>query len=378
MLHVRQGTHIWGPERQIIQLTAGLPAFGFIVDTVAFHRDLKQCTPPLVQALQSVGSRAETVNASWSNLPSTIRHLTGRMRTGGYCLAHTHEYKTHLIGGLAARRAGVLWIASDHGLFTGASLSLKLYRTMEEIALRKASRVIVPSPFQRDRLQARGVPLERITVIQHGIDISHFAGTAKSSRPSIRQALDTAPDAPVLLAVGRLEPVKGHRFLIEAVHQIRRTCPKADVWLAGEGSSRADLERLAAKLGILDAVKFLGYRSDVADLMLASDIVVMPSLVETFGIAVIEALALARPVIASNVGAIQETIKEGETGWLVSPASPQALAQTVQDMLESGDEMKRRGQNGRALVKMRFNVGIMIERVKQLYSEVLACQFQVS
>ena len=378
ILHLRQGTHIWGPERGILQLAEHLPAYGFLVEVVVLRRrvagygDPPFGAHPLVVQMREKGCQAEEWDAAWRAMPGLVRNLARQLRTGRYAVLHTHEYKTTLLGGIAARRArGVHWLATDHALFTADSLRKRLYRALEVMALRRAECVIVPSEFQKRRLLREGMPKERITVIPNGVDVASLRSQA-ADRRATRRALGVADGTPVLLTVGRLEPEKGHRYLLRALPRLLAAHPRLRLWLAGEGSLCEALRREAARLGLADAVDFLGYRADVPSLLAACDLLVVPSLEESFCRALLEAMALGRPVVAARVGGIPEVAVEGETAWLVPPADPEALAETIAEALARPEEAARRGEAGARRARECFQISAMVAGFAQVYQRVLA------
>lgn len=378
VLHLRQGSHIWGPEQQILRLAANLPAEGFSVNIAVLRRvDLAEQNArgpdglhPLVARARAQGWEAEEWDAAWRAFPGIARALAQRLRSGGVSLLHTHEYKSSILGRLAAHQAHVPWIASDHGLFTRGSWPKRLYRLLEILALRGAEAVLVPSDFQRRKLIAARVSPARVVVVHHGLDAASFLSCA-DSREATRRAMGLVGDEPVLLAAGRLEPVKGHRYLLQALPTLLATYPRLRLWIAGEGSLCTRLVQQAAFMGIARAVDFLGYRDDVPSLLAACDLVVHPSLEESFGQVVLEALAAERPVVATRVGGIPEVMAGSENGWLVPPANPGALATAVREALSQPEEAARRAQAGARRVRERFQASTMTENIAQLYRQVL-------
>jgi glycosyltransferase involved in cell wall biosynthesis len=184
--------------------------------------------------------------------------------------------------------------------------------------------------------------------------------------------LGVADGTPVLLTAGRLEPEKGHRYLLRALPRLLAAHPRLRLWLAGEGSLCEALRREAARLGLADAVDFLGYRADVPSLLAACDLLVVPSLEESFCLTLLEAMALGRPVVAARVGGIPEVAVEGETAWLVPPADPEALAEAVADALARPEEAARRGEAGARRARERFQISAMVAGFAQVYQRVLA------
>jgi glycosyltransferase involved in cell wall biosynthesis len=171
----------------------------------------------------------------------------------------------------------------------------------------------------------------------------------------------------IVLTVARLDEVKGHRFLLEAA----RLVPEATFVLAGEGPERAALEAQALGLGVADHVCFMGHQADVPSLLASCDVVVLPSLAESSSLTLLEAMAARKPVIATRVGGIPEIVEDGQTGLLVPPSDPPALAAAIRSLLVDPDRAERLASAGRARVQRDFTLEAMVRGVAAVYDEVL-------
>jgi glycosyltransferase involved in cell wall biosynthesis len=201
-------------------------------------------------------------------------------------------------------------------------------------------------------------PRRKMDVVHNAIDLAPFGGRPD---PALRQGL--AGDRPLVLAVGRLDPQKGHRHLLVAATEV----PDAMFALAGEGAERHPLEELADRLGVADRVRFLGERSDVPDLLAACDVFVLPSLYEGLPISLLEAMAAERPSIATAIGGVDEVVRDGESGLLVPPAEPRAMASALRRLLADAELRTRLAAAGRSLVTTEFSARDMVRRVTELY-----------
>ncbi|HEX6701082.1 MAG TPA: glycosyltransferase [Gaiellaceae bacterium] len=186
-------------------------------------------------------------------------------------------------------------------------------------------------------------------VIALGIDLDRFEG----AQPALRS------EAPLVGNVARLAPQKDHRTLIEAA----RLVPEAEFVVAGDGQLRAELERLAEG----SRVRFLGARDDVPELLASFDVFAFPSLFEGLCLAVIEAQAAGVPVVATPVGGIRETVVDGETGLLVPPSDPAALAEAIRRLLEDRAAAETMAAEAKRRVRARFSVERMVEETLHVY-----------
>jgi glycosyltransferase involved in cell wall biosynthesis len=180
--------------------------------------------------------------------------------------------------------------------------------------------------------------------------------------------LTGSTERPVVLTPARLNKQKGHSYLLEAVALV----PEAVFVLAGDGPERANLERQARELGLDNRVLFLGYRQDIPDLLASCDLFVLPSLFEGFSLSILEAMAADKPVIASRIGGNAEAVVHGKTGILVPPASPTALAAAIRTVLSDQGLAQRLAAAGKARVYQKFSAAIMVQRVTQIYEEILS------
>jgi glycosyltransferase involved in cell wall biosynthesis len=204
----------------------------------------------------------------------------------------------------------------------------------------------------------------KVRVIHNGVALDPPA----MASASLRAALSPTPDRPLVLTVARLHPQKGLAYLLSAA-----TCvPNAVFLVAGDGPQRGALEAESRRLGLGERVIFLGHRGDVPALLACCDLFVLPSLFEGLPVSVLEAMAAGKPVIATAIGGTDEAVVHGETGLLVQPGDPVALAEAINVLLADISLADRFGTAGRARVEREFSAEVMVDRVTLLYDEVLA------
>jgi glycosyltransferase involved in cell wall biosynthesis len=223
---------------------------------------------------------------------------------------------------------------------------------------------IAVSRFVASRLRDRfHVRPEKIVVIPNAA----ATGGATVS-PAPRAELARSVTAPIVLTVARLDAQKGIAHLLDAAAAV----PHASFAIAGDGPDRAALEERAASLGLGDRVRFLGHRHDVPALLAASDLFALPSMYEGLPLAVLEAMAAGVPVIATAAGGTGEVVRDGETGTLVPPADPSALAAAITGTLANRERASRLALAARSLVAREYSVKAMVSSVSALYETLLA------
>lgn len=201
------------------------------------------------------------------------------------------------------------------------------------------------------------VPEERVTVVERGRDPGRLGEPGPERRSMARRRLALSDDAEVLVAVGRQEFQKGHRFLLEAMERVLVDRPSTVLLLAGrDGEETSYLRAIAERPALAGAVRFLGHRDDLPDVLAASDLFVFPSLWEGLGGSVIEAMALGLPVVASDLEPVREVVEDGRAAVLVPPRSPEALAAAVSSLLGDRARAGGLGATGRKIFLDRFTL----------------------
>ena len=296
--------------------------------------------------------------------PLTVIRLARLMRRRRIDVIHTHLSTASLLGAFAAKLARRWSVAHVHGLNTAT-------------CFRYSDTIIAVSEKVKSHLVAQGIDEKKVRVVHNGVDLVRFQPTdareAKiklgSNPPGILPgglggAPGPDPDAPLFGVFGRLSSEKGQRVAVEAMFLIAKEHPEARLALVGEGIDREDLETTAEALGIRDNVQFTGFVQDVRELMSACDVVIVPSSRgEGFGLVAVEAMALSRPVVASAQGGLPEIVVPGETGLLVPPNDPQALADAVSKLLAEPDLARSMGAKGRERVEEHFALGEQMRKV---------------
>jgi glycosyltransferase involved in cell wall biosynthesis len=215
------------------------------------------------------------------------------------------------------------------------------------------------------QLIAEGAPRPRVHLIRNGVDLARFENA--KSRDETRAGIGTAQDVVVVSCVANLIPYKGHADLIDALVPLRGKS-NWELWCVGRDDGiGAALHARAAAAGIADRVRFLGARSDVPDLLAATDIFALASHEEGSPNAVLEAMTARLPVIATNVGGIPEAVEEGKTGLLVHPHDPAALAAALLRLIEDSALCETMGQAGRARIEAEFSLEVCVRSYAELY-----------
>lgn len=291
--------------------------------------------------------------------PIMLGRLVWWLRRERVEVIHTHLSTASLLGSMAARLAGVPALATVHGLNTRTCYNW-------------AHAIIAVSNAVKQHLVAQGLPADRITVIHNGIDLRAFARPDASEQ--VRQSWGIPADAPVLVTVGRLAPAKGHADLLHAFALLLRDPRWRPVRLlvVGAGPLGHSLRDLAVRLGVAEQVVFTGFQREVLPFLQAAAIFVLPSVQEGLSLAALEAMALAKPVVACRVGGTPEVVVDGQTGLLVAPGQPAELARALACLLSDPPRARAMGLAGQQRVREAFDLDQMVSRIEEVYRRLVA------
>lgn len=245
------------------------------------------------------------------------------------------------------------------------------YRLLERISNRCLHRAIaVSEATKQDWVRRSGIPADRVVTIHNGVDAQYFQ--RGRSQAAARQELGLPTDGRLIVGgVGRLDAAKGFAYLIEAVAILAADFPQLHVAIAGQGGLRGELEELARRLDVADRVQFLGQCADVRVAYDALDVFAMPSLCETIGYALLEAMGHELPTVGATVGGIPEVIVEGETGFLTPARDEMKFAAALRPLLESQELRLRFGRAGRERVSRHFTEADCVQKTLEVYREML-------
>lgn len=287
---------------------------------------------------------------------ATLRRL---VRELDIALLHANGSRAMVYAGLTGQLAGrpVVWhvrVADrDH--------------LLDRLLVRLARAVIVNSKAVARRFA--GAPPHKIRCIPNGVDLARFSPRVPA--PGLRLSLGLPAGAPVVGSVGRFVAYKGYTHLLEAARLVEQAMPGVHWLLVGDGELREELEAQSRSFGMEAQVHFAGWRQDIPDVLALCDLFVLPSLREHFGRVLIEAMAMAKAVVATDSGGVPEVVVRGKTGLLVPPAQPKALAEAVLALLEDPARATRLGAAGRWRAEGEFSLARHVEGVEALYQEVL-------
>jgi L-malate glycosyltransferase len=344
-----------GGETQALGLTLALAAGG--------HRAELICDPAgrLWERATAAGLKCHPIrirNAIDLAAGVKLRAILKRER---YDVVHFHTSRAHSMAPLARGFGSTLVVTRRMDYRPNRVFAPYLYN-------RAVDGVVAISDGVADSLAAAGVERQRVTVVHSGVDCERFRAPTLEERAAARGELNIADGEFVISAVGALEQRKGHRYLIAAIGAIAAS-GKFRCFIVGQGLIGRVLQDEIAVIRNLDRIKLLGRVDDVRGLLWASDAFAMPSLKEGLGVAALEAMASALPVIASDVGGLREVVEDGRSGIIVPPANPEKIASAIKRLAESPELRSQMSAAARARVVENYSMEQMAARTLALYRE---------
>ncbi len=354
------GEFVGGGEYSLLDLVSALAASPF--------RPLVVCPGPggLWERLRASGIPAEILPfPEWRSarpiaIARALSGLAALVKGRRVSLIHANAIgRVAVYGGLVGRWRGVpvIWhvrVKDSEGW-------------KDRLLARLATRIVVNSDAVGQRF--RDCAPAKVRRIYNGVDLARF--TPGPPPADLRLSLGLPPGVPVVGSIGRFVAYKGYTYLLEAARLVREKIPEAHWVLVGDGELRSELEAQSRRLGLEGRLRFAGWQERIPDYLALFDLFVLPSLGEHFGRVLLEAMAMAKAVVATNAGGVPEIVRDGETGILVPPADPAAMAAAAVTLLQDPAGAARMGTAGRRRAESEFSLARHADGIRALYREVL-------
>ena len=327
---------------------------------------------PFTQVLEEAGIPVVGVQAKGHRDARALIRLRRIMRAERVDIVHTHLFVDGFYGRLAALMAGVpVRVVTQQNAYEDPRLRLPGWQIQaNRLLARVTHHFVAVSTATRDYLhRVEGVPLSRISVVPNAVapppplDRTAVQGIRQQWAPTGERLVGT---------IARLEPQKGLDILVEAMAIVRRSVPNVRCIIVGQGELRPTLEAHIRRLNLGEHVRLVGLRGDVWHVLGALDVFVLPSRFEGLSLALLEAMAVGTPVVATAVSGTVEVVQDGVTGRLVPPEDPDTLAQALVDMLRYRETARRLGEAGRRLVLERYTLPRIAREYETLYLSLLS------
>jgi len=377
ILYVIDGIEFGGGERVFAQLLNGLPEDRFEPYLASAPNDA------FLKNIKSKNLVFYPVDFSNRFNPLPLMRLYRIVKSQRIDIVHSQGARADFFARIAAKLAKVPIMISTVAMpvegYNVGYLKRFLYQTFDRFSERFVDYfLVVSSVLKENMIEVHGIPPDKIIKIYNGIETDYYKPVGNEEmRYKIRREF-AVNDSDILIAsLGRLVWQKGFEYFIHAIPEILREIPDARFILVGDGPLRPELERLAVELGEGDKIIFAGYRSDVRDVLAALDIVVIPSVLEGFPMITLEAMAMAKPIVAAKIDGITEQITDGINGILIPPKDSSAIAQAIIRLINDRESGKKLGLAARKKVEQEFSVEKMVSETEKVYLSLLTNNYTI-
>jgi len=329
--------------------------------------------------LRSYGFRYETIPTRKvpGNDPLRILRVVywiySLLRGTNFDIVHSHGYFADICSLTVAKLLGIKTLSTCHG-FVYNDRKLDLYIKLDQMVLKMSNQVICVSDSIKGSLLTLGFHNKKIRVVPNAVAKNHDRSKLENVRKIKRKKMHAAENQFVVGFAGRLSAEKGLKSLMQAFSMIAKKKPECRLWIIGDGPLRSELKKMANRFRISENVIFLGFREDVMDLMAGMDTFVLPSFIEGTPMALLEAMSLGIPSIASSVGQIPQIIITGKNGLLISPGDAQELFQAVLRIIEDKAFAKKISKNAIMTVENKFSIESWVQKIENIYTELINSQ----
>lgn len=372
VLHLINSFHQGGTERQAVQLVRLL----HLSSPYCVHVACLNGSGVLRKEMDSLGFHdiPEFPLTSFYNRNALfqLRRLAGLLRAWDIRVVHTHDFYTNIFGMAAAALARVpVRIASrreTEGLRSGTK------KRLERCAYRLAHAIVTNAEAVRRHVILEGVPAEKVVTIYNGVDSGRVSPRPECGRSDLLAAYQLSHQAGrrfVTIVANLRHAVKDHPTFLRAAQRVKTEVPEAAFLLAGEGELLEPMRAQAVQLGLEQDTFFIGRCGNVADLLALSEVCVLSSVAEGFSNAILEYMAAARPVVATDAGGAREAIREAETGYIVPVGDDRLMATRILALLRAPAQARAMGEAGRRIVRQKFSCEAQLERTQDLYDDLL-------
>lgn len=368
ILHLRDTYEIGGPGKTILETYRAINQDRYRLHLGVFLIRGESGDSPFTAEARRIGLPVHFVNGFNQYDPQLIRRVVALVNQHQIDIVHAHEVKSDVIAYLAARLRPVPIVTTLHG-WIGNGLKQRALIALDKRVVRGFDRVIAVSRQIERQLIDAGVPTDKLRMLHNAIVVERYRRTGR--RGALEEVLGRTVLKPVIGSIGRLSPEKGHADLVKAVDSVSRSGHKLSLVLIGDGPERPKLMHQIQALGLHEVVHLPGYIQEPQRLLEEFDLMVLPSHTEGLPNAALEALLMEVPVLATNVGGTPEVIMDGETGRLVPPHSPEALARGILDFVADPEAWIRMAKRGQTAVQANFDFRARTRKLEAIYDEML-------
>jgi glycosyltransferase involved in cell wall biosynthesis len=328
----------------------------------------------LVKEFKNIGVKVERFDTKSKFNLVEVWYLYRLIKAHKINIVQTHGLRLDFFGFLASKLARVPHIITRHVALSHHLIDefrKRVYMIFDSKALKSAAKIITVSKIVEDDLVLQqGIKRSKIVTIYNGVDLERFSGVTARTRTMIREKLNIGSGKSVVGMIAQLTDWKGIPYFLEAVPKILKRYPDVKFLIVGDGAERSRLVAMAEELGISQDVIFAGFRRDIPEVVSVMDIAVLSSLREGMPNALIEAMAMRKPVVATNVGGVSELVINEKTGFLVPARDSSALTEAILRLLKDRAKARKFGEAGRRYVEQKFSMAQMVHNYENIYTVI--------
>jgi glycosyltransferase involved in cell wall biosynthesis len=366
ILHIYQNSKIGGVQQQLLSLLKAYSRERF--------NPIFCCLGPKEEIGKEIeGTKIEFIPLNKLRYnrfsPGIVLELYRLMKKKQIHVVRTHRYRSNLYGRFAAFLAGVpVIIASVHDNYRTDKRPKR--RIMNRILSKITDKIVaVSEDVKEDIIRYDSIDPSKIEVIPNGIDVERF--NPEKNTANIRKEFSLEEDDIVIGFIGRIVPAKGLEYLLNALPYLKEEFKSIKLLIVGEGSLVEELKERAKKNNIFDNILFTGKRRDIPEILASINIFVMPSIAEGLPNALLEAMAMGKPIVTTEVGGIPEIVKNGFNGLLVPPRDTLSLSKAIKELISNDQLAAKLGQAARDLVHDNLSIKAIAQKWQSLYLSIL-------
>lgn len=367
VLHLRSSSGFGGGEQVILTICKNLNKEKF-QPFVACFTEKKGTEKALLERAQFFNIPTILIRTKRRLDIKGIIQLRNYLRELNIKIVHSHDFKSNLYALLSCIGSKVKCVSTMHGIIIPFSLKFKFTIWINDHILNLFfDRIIAVADHIAEGVRRCGVPAKKIVTIYNGLDETLMPQEFKTNN----EPLYFPSDGYIVATITRLYPSKGNKYLIEAAKEIVKNYRQIYFFIVGDGPSKTELEEQVKNLSLTENVIFTGHRNDVKEILEKINLFVLPSLQEGTPMIVMEAMALGKPIIATDIPGVNRLIENNITGILVPPADSIRLAEAILYLYRNPDFANKLGEQAKKVFKEKFTAEQMVRKTEQLYEELV-------
>jgi len=367
IMHLRSSGGFFGAEGVILNLARELERSG-TYNLIACIDNAKNSHVELVEEAHKLNLKTASINCRRRLDIGTMRNIRRLIKEHNIGILHCHDYKSDFYGFLAAAFLNVKLITTNH-LWTKETGLLRMYEFLDSVLVNFFDKIVaVSDEITSEMVKKPWLNRRKVITIYNGISTDKFYA---DSPEKAKNRLNLSPSSNIIGFVGRLSSQKGLEFLLETAKHIVKDVPDTNFLIVGKGDLDDKLKHKVIELGLHDKVIFTGEKRDLTDVYSAMDVFVLPSVREGTPLVILEALAMGKPIVATDVGGVSKIMKSSMAGILVKPKDVDGLTKAIMFMLQNKEEASVFSSRGRSFVESRFSAKRMAEQYREVYEHLI-------